>query len=116
MLEYIGTYPFPSQVLLKYENFPEAIIRLKYKKVGQPESPKNEKKERNTPKKKNADRSIGEVLEMVKKWRELGAQVDIYGKRCHTLESAAQEIGVTRRTLEDYNYQIQQGQSFGFDF
>lgn len=53
---------------------------------------------------------------MVKKWRELGSQVDIYGKRCHTLESAAQEIGVTRRTLEDYNYQIQQGQSFGFDF
>ena len=68
------------------------------------------------PKKKNADRTIEEVIEIVKKWRDLWAEVDIYGKKCHTLESAAQRVGITRRTLEDYNYQIQQGQSFSFDF
>lgn len=32
------------------------------------------------------------------------------------MESAAQELGIQKKTLDDYNYQLQLGESYGFNF
>lgn len=65
---------------------------------------------------KTNERTIGEVLASVRKWKELNNMTDQYGKKVHTLESAARIVGIQKKTLDDYNYQIQLGQSFCFDF
>ncbi len=42
--------------------------------------------------------------------------VDICGKKMYTLESAANKLGVSKRTLDDYYYVIKTAQTYGFDF
>jgi len=43
-------------------------------------------------------------------------KVDLYGKKIFTLESAALKLGISKRTLDDYYYQITNAQAYGFDF
>lgn len=42
--------------------------------------------------------------------------VDQRGKRLYTLESAARELGINRKTLDDYADQLKKGEFFSFDF
>lgn len=32
------------------------------------------------------------------------------------MDSAAKELGIQKKTLDDYNYQLQLGESYSFDF
>ena len=34
----------------------------------------------------------------------------------HTLESAANKVGLAKKTLDDYYYQLRQAEYYGFDF
>ncbi len=43
-------------------------------------------------------------------------QVDENGNKVRTLSEAADFIGVNKKTLEDYSYQVQLGYEFNFDF
>ena len=47
---------------------------------------------------------------------ELYELTDNYGKRLHTLETAAKEIGIAKKTLDDYKTQIRLAEEFKFDF
>lgn len=50
------------------------------------------------------ERYVGEAHELVSRWRQLYAsRTD--GKRL-TLDQAAELVGVPRKTLEDYHYQL----------
>ena len=42
--------------------------------------------------------------------------MDENGKKLYTLESAAKELGIQKKTLDDYNYQLQLGESYSFNF
>ena len=42
--------------------------------------------------------------------------MDSKGKRVHTLDSAALQVGYSKKTLDDYYYQLRHGEQFGFDF
>lgn len=42
--------------------------------------------------------------------------VDSNGKRLYTLESAANKVGLAKKTLDDYYYQLRQAEYYGFDF
>lgn len=42
--------------------------------------------------------------------------VDNDGRRIHTSESAAQVVGLAKKTLDDYHYQIRLAKDYGFDF
>lgn len=61
-------------------------------------------------KKRINDRTIQDVLEKVAEWRSL------YKVKGITLEEAAKEIDLAKKTLDDYFYQIKQGEYYGFDF
>lgn len=41
---------------------------------------------------------------------------DKNGKRLHTLETAANLIGISKKTLDDYKIQIRFGEQYKFDF
>lgn len=43
-------------------------------------------------------------------------QTDKNGKRKYTLEAAAREVGVAKKTLDDYKNQIRLGEKYNFDF
>lgn len=43
-------------------------------------------------------------------------QIDENGNKIRTLSEAAELIGLSKKTLEDYAYQIQFGYEFNFDF
>jgi hypothetical protein len=42
--------------------------------------------------------------------------VDIFGKKIYNLESAANKIGISKRTLDDYYYLIKSAETLTFDF
>jgi hypothetical protein len=42
--------------------------------------------------------------------------VDNHGKRVYTLETAANKVGLAKKTLDDYYYQLRQAEYYGFDF
>lgn len=73
------------------------------------ESQKLKTKERTQHVRKTKERTIGEVLTSVRKWKELSSMTYDSGKKVHTLESAARIVGIQKKTLDDYNYQIQLG-------
>ena len=64
------------------------------------------------------ERKIGYIIEKVNAWRKLyeGYKNDrgIFEK--YGLEQAAEQIGVSKKSLDDYLLQIRLGRSFGFDF
>ena len=74
-------------------------------------SPKNRKEV-----KKVKERTIADALDSVRVWRQLYDQYDNKGKRIYNLESAAKVVGISKKTLDDYNYQIKLAESFKFDF
>ncbi len=72
------------------------------------------------PKEKNAsrrgnERRIGEVVALVTKWKALQGKTSSSGDS-YSLEKAAAEVGVSKKTLDDYLKQVLQGLKNGFQF
>lgn len=111
---YLGQFPFKQELLLKYELFLDSSIKLRYKKVINNTNQQGAESVKTTPcqerqkKKKVKERTIKYATECVKLWRNLYELVDNKGKRIHTLESAAQVVGLAKKTLDDYYYQLRQ--------
>ena len=55
-------------------------------------------------------------MEFVRIWRELYDKTDKNGKRIYTLQEAAREIGISKKTLDDYYNHIQTASQFKFNF
>lgn len=72
--------------------------------------------ERNKQEKRVKERSIQEVIEKVGLWRRLYEAVDLNGKKIHTLESAAREVGIAKKTLDDYFMHLRLAEKYNFDF
>ena len=67
---------------------------------------------------KNKEKKIGEVVEKVALWRKFYTGFyDEFGNYVQKpLESAAQEVGIAKKTLDDYLLQIRNGKKYGFNF
>jgi hypothetical protein len=65
---------------------------------------------------RSKERTIGETVELVKRWREL----HLYGhnalRRRLNLQDAAKLVGVSKKSLDDYYCQLRLGEFYGFDF
>lgn len=68
--------------------------------------------------KRTKERRIGEVVEKVSLWRRLyNGFSDHQGNIIKlTLEDAAQRVGVSKKSLDDYLLHIRSGRRFGFNF
>ena len=68
--------------------------------------------------KRNKERKITEVIEKVSKWRQLyTGTMGQDGKivKC-SLEEASTQVGIAKKTLDDYLLQLRAGKKYGFDF
>lgn len=54
-----------------------------------------------------------EVLQIVKKWRKL---CESKKGVTMTLAEAAKLVGLPKKSLDDYYYQLRMGEKYGFDF
>lgn len=128
MFVYVGNYPFKQECLLKYENFQEKIIHLRVRRLGKPVEIRHEASRENVSpameiedarsknEKRVKERSIQEVIEKVGLWRRLYEALDTNSKKIHTLESAAREVGIAKKTLDDYFLHLRLAEKYGFDF
>lgn len=73
-----------------------------------------EETDQETHKERNKERSIKEVIASIKKWRSLH-KTKINGVRV-SLQQAAELVGVSKKSLDDYFCQLRLGEKYGFDF
>lgn len=64
------------------------------------------------------ERNIGYVIEKVTQWRRLynGFYDEDFNHHRMTLEKAAEKVGVSKKSLDDYLAQLRAGRQFGYDF
>lgn len=67
---------------------------------------------------RNKERSIGFIIEKVTQWRKLynGYYDEKQELKRMSLEDAANKVGVSKKSLDDYLSQIRLGRYNGFDF
>ena len=54
------------------------------------------------------------MIEMVHQWRELNSKE--MGHKKMNLQEAAKKIGISKKSLDDYYYQLRIGEKHNFDF
>ena len=64
---------------------------------------------------KSKERSIQEVIEVVKKWRDLHSNKKGLKKRLN-LQEAAKMVGISKKSLDDYYCQLRLAELYSFDF
>ena len=64
------------------------------------------------------ERSIRYIIEKVSQWRKLynGYMDENHVLRRMSLEEAADKVGVSKKSLDDYLSQLRQGRALGFNF
>ncbi len=79
---------------------------------------KNEKETNEERGSKQKEKLIGEVVEKVALWRRF--YTGFYDEKGNfiqkPLEQAATEVGIAKKTLDDYLLQIRCGKKYGFNF
>jgi len=73
----------------------------------------------NSKQKRTKERKIGEILDKVLQWRRLytGVNDPATGQTIKmSLEDAAQRVGISKKSLDDYLLQIRFGKKYGFNF
>ncbi len=68
--------------------------------------------------KRTKERSIKYIIEKVSQWRKLynGYMDENHQLVRMSLEDAAEKVGVSKKSLDDYLSQLRQGRSQGYDF
>ena len=68
--------------------------------------------------KRTKERSIKYIIEKVSQWRKLynGYMDENHQLVRMSLEDAAEKVGVSKKSLDDYLSQLRQGRSLGYDF
>ncbi len=68
--------------------------------------------------KRTKERTIQDIIEKVSLWRKLynGVQDPEGNLLRYSLEDAANKVGVSKKSLDDYLLQLRFGKKFGFDF
>jgi len=89
----------------------KAILKLKCRAVANKDLlPSSGSKETKKSSRRGNERRIGEVVSLVHSWKE------IQKRENKTLEDAAKDLKMSKKTLDDYLKQIQEGLDYGFDF
>ena len=76
------------------------------------------KEEEREEKQFGRERTIGYVVEKVTQWRRLynGFYDENFYHHRMSLEAAAQRVGISKKSLDDYLAQLRAGRQFGYDF
>mmetsp|Transcript_1884 Transcript_1884/g.1684 ORF Transcript_1884/g.1684 Transcript_1884/m.1684 type:complete len:239 (+) Transcript_1884:11-727(+) len=115
-----GHDPLPKFYHIPKTEYDESCtLRLKFKTGLRSEYCDNTKAESGSKaQKRTKERKIGFIIEKVSLWRKLYNGIpDHTGKTVrYSLEEAANLVGVSKKSLDDYLSQLRKGRKFGFDF
>ena len=67
---------------------------------------------------KTKERTVGYIIDKVSQWRRLynGTYDQNFNHQRMSLEDAALEVGVQKKSLDDYLAQLRAGRTYGYDF
>lgn len=133
-----GRYPLENEILIGYNSSPNQMtyIRIRLRQIIKRENilrmdTKEEDFENiddnkqhnyfNSKSKRAKERKIGYIIKKVYMWKKLYngfVEEDEKGKRKvkFTLEQAADKVGISKKSLDDYLIQLRIGKEFGFNF
>ena len=100
----------------------ENVIELKFRERAKGEYSDaliNGQAELSKGSRRTKERKIGEVILAVKRWRELYTTGELNAAGMHTqlsLEDAAKQVKISKKSLDDYFLQLKNGQKNGFNF
>lgn len=131
---YCGIYPFnaevvipfkedkiPLKISLKVRYIPPKYNLLKmelFEENGENLDEQNQNMHINEKSKRSKERKIGYIIEKVFLWRKLynGYRDDDGNLIKLTLEEAADKVGISKKSLDDYLIQLRIGKTNGFNF
>ncbi|CAI2379144.1 unnamed protein product [Moneuplotes crassus] len=115
-----GHDPLPKFYYIPKTEYEESkTLKLKFKTGLRSEYCDNTKSETGSKaQKRTKERKIGFIIEKVSLWRKLYNGIpDHTGKTVrYSLEEAANLVGVSKKSLDDYLSQLRKGRKYGFDF
>lgn len=130
---YCGIIPLNSQILIPYEDEKEKVLIIKIRHLNKNYSllkmelleenqddldEENQNLNINEKSKRSKERKIGYIIEKVFLWRKLynGFYDDNNNFIKLTLEEAADKVGISKKSLDDYLIQLRIGKLNGFNF
>ena len=115
-----GHDPLPKFCQIPKTEYEESrTLRLKFRPGLRSEYCDNTKSDAGSKaQKRTKERKIGFIIEKVSLWRKLyNGMPDHTGKIIrYSLEEAANLVGVSKKSLDDYLSQLRKGRKYGFDF
>ena len=114
-----GHDPLPKFLHIPATEYEDNTLRLKFKTGLRSEYCDNTRMDASSKaQKRTKERKIGFIIEKVSLWRKLyNGMPDHTGKIIrYSLEEAANLVGVSKKSLDDYLSQLRKGRKYGFDF
>lgn len=99
----------PAVILVRFINNSDCVIENE-SSISHLEGSAEQKEGR------SKERNIGEVIEVVKIWRDLHLNKHKMLRRRLNLQDAAREIGISKKSLDDYYCQLRLGELYNFDY
>lgn len=120
---YLGTSPIDSTVGINKIELESFQLSLKFRFISSTELPQpiiDEEASDSGDKigRRTKERKIGYIIEKVARWRNLynGIQNAKGNTIRMTLEEAAKQVDISKKSLDDYLLQLRFGRKFGFNF
>lgn len=105
----------PADRVLTQRYFMTPIIMIKYSRAAEDEPESSSSAQSGESRKeRNKERTVREVVESVKRWRDLHDSSSV--ERRVSLQEAAKVVGISKKSLDDYFFQLRVGEQHGFDF
>lgn len=120
---YLGTNPIDNTALIPKQEFENGMLRVKFRFISNSDAthqmPSDEgSDDGDKVGRRTKERKIGYIIEKVARWRNLynGVQNSKGNTIRMTLEEAAKQVDISKKSLDDYLLQLRFGRKFGFNF
>lgn len=120
---YLATSPLPPKLIVPKVELQGTPYKLRFRFIANTDFPQplpddNASDEGEKVGHRTKERKIGYIIEKVARWRNLynGIQNSKGNTIRMTLEEAAKQVDISKKSLDDYLLQLRFGRKFGFNF
>lgn len=116
---YVGSYPLGPQTIPNSElgEIIKIKVRPKAKSIFGDFLLGNTNASISKGSRRTKERKIGNVIKKVAEWRRLYNGTEVNGEIIKkSLEEAAKQVGISKKSLDDYLLQLRNGRKYGFNF
>lgn len=120
---YLGTNPIDNTAVIPKQELVSGSLRIKFRFISTTDYPHSMPDDEGSDEgdkvgRRTKERKIGYIIEKVARWRNLynGIQNSKGNTIRMTLEEAAKQVDISKKSLDDYLLQLRFGRKFGFNF